>query len=478
MTTPPPWQPPPWQPPPLQGDPQMPAGWQQPGPPPGWRPPPFFPPPPPGWQPPAYGASEPVPLVPPTPPRRRTRLMAPIAAGVLLAGGGAATYVTLSDTSSGGGAGSPRAAVQTIVDDINSSDLVGMLDALAPAERTSIADPLIKDFDELKRIKILSPDADLGHVSGVGVHVTNLEYGPTVVINDHVQIVQLTGGTVHASGTASRLPLAREFVQQAFPHGLPAGSSTQTVDIADGVKQLGHPIRIATEKVGGHWYPSVLYTIADTAATQAHLPPPSASDAVPAVGASSPEDAVRTMVRALIAGNVPEAIQVLAPDELAVMHDYGGMITQSVDSYRAPFTLGELDLDSRPGPGDSMLVSLTSLVLSGSGGDVRLTINGDCVQLSGPGGTKQFCTADVVKEIRAAARTALGRPLTAAEGRTLHDLVGNTNVVGGGIVTTKAHGEWYVNPLRTIFGGTTSFLDRLQGDDVRNIINFVQHFGG
>lgn len=456
-----------WQPP--QGDPQVPPAWQPP-------PSSFLPPPPPGWQPPGYVPPEPVPLVPPTPPRRRARLLAPIAAGVLLAGGGAITYVALSDTA--GGAGSPRDAVQTIVDDINSSDLVGMLDALAPAERTSIADPLIKDFDQLKRIKILSADADLGHVSGVGVHVSDLKYGPTVVINDHVQIVQLIGGTVRATGTASQLPLSREFVQQAFPDGLPAGSQSDTANLADAVQQLGRPIRIATEKVDGHWYPSVLYTIADNAATAAGLPKPSPSDAVPAVGQSSPEEAVRTMVRSLLAGNVPGAIQVLAPDELAALHDYGGLITQAVGDFRAPFTVTELDLDSKPGPNGSALVHLTSVALRMSDGDVRMTVNGDCVVMSGAGGTDRVCTADIVKELRGLARRALGRPLTASEQSTLQKFFGETNVAGGGVVTTKVNGEWYVNPLRTLLGGTTSFLGRLQSEDVRNIVNLIHEFGG
>ena len=59
---------------------------------------------------------------------------------VVLAGGGAATYVAFAAGDSG--AGSPKAAVQKVIGDLENSDLVGVLDDLAPGERAALSGPL------------------------------------------------------------------------------------------------------------------------------------------------------------------------------------------------------------------------------------------------------------------------------------------------------------------------------------------------
>src|SRR5919197_219242 len=221
-------------------------------------------------------------MPPPAPPRRRTRLLTTLTAVVVLAGGGVASYVALSDTSSEHGAASPREAVENIVSDINDSDVIGMLDSLAPPERVAIADPLIKDFDELKRTHILSPDADLSH----------------------------------------------------------------------------------------------LYTIADSAATDAGMPTPTAKDAIPADGAGTPVDAVKKLVTALLGGDVIGAIEVLSPSEMAALHDYGSAIPPYS---AAPITLDRLELHSKPGPDGSQLVYLDGFSAQGPDGQISLEIDGNCV---------------------------------------------------------------------------------------------------
>src|SRR5690349_21007731 len=111
MTTPPPPPPSPWQQP--QYEPQYQVQYP--------------PPPPPSDQWEVLGAAD-----APEPARpHRGRLIASIVAVVAIAGGGVATYVAVND-SSDRGAASPREAVEKIVDDINKSDLLGVLDDLVP----------------------------------------------------------------------------------------------------------------------------------------------------------------------------------------------------------------------------------------------------------------------------------------------------------------------------------------------------------
>ena len=197
-------------------------------------------------------------MPPPQPPRRRGRLLSGLAAAAVLVGGGAVTYVAVSSTSSDHGAGSAREAVEQVVADLNNSDLVGMLDDLAPGERVAIADPLIKDFDELKRTHVLSSDADLSHFAGAAAQFSGLTYGNNITINDHVQIVSITGGSVHIDTDLSKLPFTAEFLKTiGLEHGL-SGKHSDTINIADAVRANGAPIRIAAEQVGDRGYPSLM----------------------------------------------------------------------------------------------------------------------------------------------------------------------------------------------------------------------------
>jgi hypothetical protein len=339
-----------WQPPPAPGGP---GGWSQQPPAPGaWQAPQYptqQPAAPSGWpqqpDPGQYGWTAQQPGSPqpqgsweslggpayPPKPRGRGKLIASAAAVVALAAGGVTTYIAMSDSNSNG-ASSPRDAVQSIVTDLNKSDLVGVLDDLAPGERAALANPVLEEIKQLKRLKVLQPNADPNNVSGVKFQVQGLTFADkTVPINDRVQIVQLTGGTLDVSADAAKIPFTRDFLDAAFPHGLPTGSNqTQHIDIAQVVRDNNnHAIRIAAQKSGGKWYPSVFYTIADNAAGN---DVPTTADAIPARGGSSPQDAVTKMVNALIQGDYTGAITLLSPDELAVMHDYGGLLLRGAGS--------------------------------------------------------------------------------------------------------------------------------------------------
>lgn len=324
-------------------DPNQPAGGQQPGwgqPPAGQPPyPPQYGPPPqqPPYGPPRYGAppqpppqqppygppqsqpgygqwQQPVPLSP-APPKRRGKAIAAAAAAVVVIGGGVATYAAVSSGSAGGGSDTPKAAVQQLVTDLDNSDLVGLLNDLPPSERSTIGKPLQQTIDQLKKNDVLKPDANLSRVSGVTVKSTGLTFAPkTITINDHVQIVQLTGGTIAVSADATKAPFTSDFLHAVAPGGVSESHGTSTIDIAEVVRETGRPLRIATQKAGGQWYPSLLYSIADNLATSNGLQAPGPADRIPAHGGSSADAAVRSFITALLQGNVEQAAELLDPN--------------------------------------------------------------------------------------------------------------------------------------------------------------------
>ncbi len=489
---------PPWTSPPGQyGQPTPPPGqYRQPTPPPGqygqpdpYGQPPQYgqPTPPPYGQPPQYGQPTPPPqqfgpgqpyaqpgqwdylspnptYQPPAPPKRgRGKLIAALVAVVVLAGGGVASYVAVSDkgSSASGGSSTPQAAVTSLVADLNKSDLLGILDHLAPGERDAIVDPLTDSINTAKRLHVITPDANPSQVSGASYNAKDITFDKsTDTVNDHVQIVHVTGGTISVDSDFTKIPFTAEFMKVAFPNGLPSNvPQHQQVNIAQVVSNNGgQPIRIATEKVGGKWYPSIMYTIADYASNGQV---PSASDYVAPNGGSSPEDAVTQMINASIGQDYKRLIELASPDELGVVHDYAGEILKNAPGGALPvqdFKITNLSLASKAISGGSRVTLKSISFQDGSGDTGTLSINGSCVSVSSGGASQQFCAQQAVSEINKARST----PLTADQQAAFeHLFAGLPNI---GIDTSESGGKWYINPIRTYFDLTNSLLSGLQNN--------------
>ena len=262
------------------------------------------------------------------------------AVAVVVVTGGAVSYVAFQDKNNGGGAGSPKAAVATIVTSLSKSDLLGVLDDLPPAERASIHDSFVSQVSQLKRLKVLNSSADANKVSGVTFAAKGLTYGASVAVNDHVQLVTITGGTISINADAGKVPYTKAFVDAAFNGKAPTESHNQTIDIAKEAATSGEPLRIAVQKVAGKWYPSLMYTVVAAAASSDHLGIPTAADAIAPVGAGSADDAVRQMVTAATRQDFTSLIAGLDPNEDAALHDYGTLLIKNAPRP----TNGSLDL--------------------------------------------------------------------------------------------------------------------------------------
>lgn len=425
------------------------------------------------WQPPVPAPVVPAPVpdtewLPEQPRRHRGRLVGAAAAVIVLAGGGVATYVAFSD-SSGGGAASPRQAVQKLVTDLQNSDYLGMLSDLAPGERSALADPVKNQISQLKRLKVLNPNADPSHVDAVKIRTSNLTFSPTDVrINDHVSVVQVTGGTLSIDTDAAKLPFSRAFLDAMFPHGtgLPP-SIHKTIDIGKEIAQHGGtPLRIATQQVDGAWYPSLFYTIADNAAHAAHVNAPSAAERIPNRGAATPEQALRDLIDALASENVERAIELASPDELAALHDYGALLVKQVHgSGSAAFTIKDLQLRRTDISGGVRLTLKSLAVTTSSGADFSLAVSGNCVNISAQGNTRRFCSADVLKLIPQSVQ------LSAAQRTALEHLL--QGVLEVGVDLSQSGGAWYVDGMRTYFDLSGELFSHLQGDDAITLLRLV-----
>ncbi|MGI8880136.1 MAG: hypothetical protein ACR2KJ_06415 [Jatrophihabitans sp.] len=398
----------------------------------------------------------------------RTAIIAGVAA-VVVASGAAATYVALGDKGSAG-ASSPHSAVSKLVTDLDKADLLGVLDHLPPGERASIVDPITDQVKQLKRLKVLSSSADPKNVSGLDVSATALTYASgDEKINDHLTIVKLTGGKITVNVDLSKVPYTQEFLKIAFKgRSTPTGSRTRTIDIGQVVKQTGEPIRIATQEVSGKWYPSLLYTIADNAVHSGNGRNPTSADYIPAAGASSAEDAVRGLLDAAGKQDATAAIKLLSPDEMAVVHDYGGLIVKGTGSPDPSntFTVTDATFDTSKVSGGT-LVSIKSVTVNTSDGKYGFSVDGDCVSYTSPDNSGKFCAADALKsigrdsDISADQKAALQRLFTA--------------LPKIGIVATQSGGKWYVSPLRSYGDLLLGVLGNLQDNDLLTLLSLIDN---
>jgi hypothetical protein len=418
-----------------------------------------------------YGASPEYPQPAPAKPKGRGKLIAGVAALVVLAGGGVATYAAFSDSSDNqAGASSPKAAVQKLVADLNNSDLLGVLDDLAPAEKRALADPIREDISTLKRLHVLSTSADPNKVSAVQFHASGVSYADkTVTVNDAVQVVTITGGTLRVSADASKIPLTSQFLHAAFPGGAPSGTSTATTDLGTLAEHGGQPLQVAAQKVDGRWYPSLFYTIAQNAAAAAHAGAPSPSDRIAAAGAATPEDAAKGLLLAATKGDWRHVIELTSPTEMAVLHDYGSLLLQNAPSTGSTgFTIDDVRFTSKDISGGKRLTA-TSLSGQAGGQQFSVTVDGDCYQVTIGGEQRKLCGSDLIGQI--AAMTGRGE-LTAAQRTALTHLVQGVTQLG--VDVSQSGGTWYIDPVRTVADEFGTALASLHGNDLLDLITLFR----
>lgn len=314
----------------------------------------------------------------------RGRWIAASVAAVVLVGGGTATYVALSAGS--GGSDTATAAVQQVVGDVEHGDMLGLLDDLAPGERDALTPAFRSSVADLKRLGVLSASADPSAVTGITVTGSGLTYAESAV-NDHVKVVTIDGGTLTMHGDVSKLPLAPRLLHLAESSAGSQNTQTDTANLAR------HPVRVAAEQVDGRWYASLAYTVADAAAS--HRVPPAGS-AVTAAGASSPTDAVRSMLGALTHGNLRGAVALLSPAEASAVQDYAGMFLQDVPPLGGSgVSITDLQLTSTPVSDGIERVQVKSATIRTPAGSQTMTVDGSCVTVTGGGQDQKICADQI-----------------------------------------------------------------------------------
>lgn len=423
---------------------------------------------PPGIPYPAYG-----PLPPQPPQRRRTGMMVgSLVAVIALAAAGVATYV-FAFAGSAAGAPSPKEAAVNLVNALGKNDVVGLLDGLAPAEGAVAKDYLTESLTQLKRLEVIKPETRAEQITGIAFTAENLVFDDAAEerVNDHLSITKLVDGKITISSDWSQVPLTERFLKKAFPDGVPE-NETETIDISDEIAESDdqEPVRIATVRVDGEWYPSLFYTIADAGLREEGKSWPATP--IAANGADSPEAAVNELVEAVLRADAKRAIELTPPDEMGALHDAGELLVEAAgDDEPADVTLTELTTKVDDVAGGKR-VSLTKLAAeNGDGQKFSIEVDGDCVKVDDDGDRQEVCGKDLAEMVAEFAELD-GTSLTDDQLAAIERVA--VGYLHSGLVTTKVDGKWYVSPSRSVGDISSGFLRELKVGDLEALIDLLR----
>ncbi|MCC6436097.1 MAG: hypothetical protein IT196_13765 [Acidimicrobiales bacterium] len=383
--------------------------------------------------------------------------------GALALVGGGLFAVTQLGGAAASGASTPDAAVEQFITALNDEDVLGMMNALPRGERDTFV-PLAQDsLAELKRIGLLSDGAALDGVSGVDITFSGYRLSVRDVA-DTVANVTVSGGTITGGYQLDQLPMGGVLVDTVFGGEVPTEGGSSTEDNTD-------ELTLTTVKDDEGWHVSLWYSVAEAARDQAGLPAPNFGSGVAARGADSPERAVEDLFAAMGELDMRRMIELMPPDEMAALHDYAPLflddVETAVDEFRG---LYDFEIGVSPtglgvdGSGDTRLVTMTGMradfAVEGSKGS--LTVDGSCVTTEFDGEVQEQCTDDQLGML-----AQLGIDLPASYTTLLERLAEQPN----GIEVKQVDGAWYISPIGTAGNGMLRFLQALDEDLLRGLID-------
>lgn len=446
---------------------------------------------------PAFG--QPLPPAPPagampTDPGKKSRLPMVVAAAVAVVALVAAGVVFANSRGwfAASGAATPNEAVEDVFHSLADGDLLGVAEQLAPSEAKLTAD-LAGDFlDQLKRLEIVDSSATPDQLYSLTVTVDGLTTSPTPIqINDHVQVVEVTGGTLSIDGSGAEEALTPK-IRAAVPDWADVTPTHETFDIASQTAETGNALRIATVRVDGRWYPSVAYTIADNVAYTTVGPDYAARlSPIAATGSATPQQAMDRLVDAVRTGDAEQLVALLDPGTMGAVQDYTSLafadpgsrclwngLLEASNSGSTPANGACQPLDVQVQEATwtvtavtgGQKVSVGSLVLSTPEGTV--TIDRDpsvpSLTITGPGAEPIVISPDDVPDFFAALSDTFGVDLSGESGQVAdiaaRELKQLLNL--GVVMTQDTDGQWYVSPVHTYEDVVISLLRGLEPGDI------------
>ncbi len=418
-------------------------------------------------------------------PRHLGRLGVAAALVVTAGVGGFAVNSALTEPA---GPQSPGEAFEEFFVAVDNEDLAGVLELLPPGERESLVEPTAAVFQQLQRLDVLDQAADTSALAGFDLQVDGVSYS-VEQLDPRLAWVTTTGGTVTASDLdVSQLPLGSVFRDMIDEAEEAAGTTLdEQVEAEEGdVSDLGQdPFSLAVIEDDGSWYISLMYTVAESARTEAGMPFPGLGNGPVPVGGATPGDAIKGMVEASISFDLERAIAYMDPVEMAALYDYSPLFLDDADAAADSFrdelgtvTLDRMDTRSWDRNGRTM-VGVGGFAGRFEGTDpstgepmiASVDFDGDCYAVTVNGESEEICASDTAADNEELALSfdevidELGLDLSAFQDITFPEQ---------GITVVERDGRWYVSVVPSMMYPMAEMLEQFEADAITDLVDSIQ----
>jgi hypothetical protein len=412
-------------------------------------------------------------------PNRRTgRTVAAVGVAVALLGG--ATFATAQLLSDESGAASPEEAAEQLIGAFNRADVIGLIELLPPGEREALLDITGELTDQGERLGLVDDAFRLDGIPGVTIEITDPEL-EVEELGEGLARVSVVDGearvAIDGDVLGDTVGQVTEDLAEANDGEVEVESDEETVDIGELVEEaeddaddrggdVQNPFSVAVIEIDGRWHPSLGFTIAELARTDANrfeadeVGAPDLGDGVEPDGASSPEDVVQALLDAAVDLDPEAALAVLDPGEMAAAQVYADLFLGDVEGrsdevdIRAELTDAEV---TALGDGVNRVVP-TGFVVEGTTDEetFRVELADGCVAIVSESDDPdvedidtEVCSSDDLTEV---VPGELGEDFEDLEvPEELADLLDAFQPVEVGLVTVERDGEHFLSPLRTVF---------------------------
>lgn len=400
---------------------------------------------------------------PPAAAPRRPRMKAALTAmaAVLVVGAGGFAVATLSE---GDGSASAENAVHRLFDAVDRQDAIGVAESLEPTERRILIDALEEAKTQSQRVELTDDGLDLHAVEGVDLAVDDLQL-TTTTLDDETTAVDITSGRISSRAQLSKMaigPVIQEVIDRNEADGMRVDdASTDEIDLAG--------TRLVAVERGGEWYVSAMFSLAEQirldGSPVAAYPAPDA--AIAAVGADSPEAAVREGIAAATKADVRRLIELTPADEARVLHTYGPILVDQAKGEDPDISIDDLELKVSDASDGRKKVTATSMTM---------TVESEWdKQVTTYDGTCSTTTWEVTDpEAYGYGDDGLPSEFKQCDNEdTILSPFGLFNVfyapASVGIIVEQHDGKWFLSPTGTIVENTVGSLAGLDVDAVRRL---------
>ena len=384
---------------------------------------------------------------------------------VALVGAGVFAVTRIAGGDDGGGADSPQAAGEALLSAVEAEDALGVIDVLLPGERETLRGPLTDLVSELRRIEVLSDNADLAAVGGIDIELEDEQVAVDETNVDDIVNLAISG-RASASVDGEALPIGDLLLDN-------------DADPAELTTEAGEPepfeLPLTAVRKDGRWYVSAFYTVAEQIRQGMEDPPEIPAEGIPTVGGDTPEDAMDNMLDGIEALDLQGIIGSLDPQEFEALQRYAPLFIDDAQtelaSADAAITIDDPEYSvSGSGSTRSVGIDYLRVTIDVEDDPGTITLDGGCWTIEARDDTLNTC--ELVDDLPQLEEMF-------DDPQPVQDLIEAFQAAfddyeNPGFTVKEVDGGWYLSPMTTVADQLLAVLRAVDRDEIEELIAAIE----